>query len=226
RHDDRLSIVEHLDELRGRVFVCLAVLVVVFAVCFWQSPHLLNALNAPLHDISQTARNHISGITGDQVGERSHLLSAAGGLTRLARQNDLSPGDRAIIGRVAEQLGAAAKSLPSTAPGVAPVTLGPGEPFTVTVTVCLYFSLLISLPLLLYELLAYVMPALTPRERSAVLPVVWVAPLLFFIGVGFTYSVVLPAAIRFLQGYNAADFQALVQARPLYSFEVLTMGAI
>jgi sec-independent protein translocase protein TatC len=37
---------------------------------------------------------------------------------------------------------------------------------------------------------------------------------------------VLPAAIKFLQGYNASQFQALVQASPLYSFEVLTMGAI
>jgi len=37
---------------------------------------------------------------------------------------------------------------------------------------------------------------------------------------------VLPPAIKFLQGYNASQFQALVQAQPLYSFEVLTMGSI
>jgi sec-independent protein translocase protein TatC len=52
------------------------------------------------------------------------------------------------------------------------------------------------------------------------------APLLFMIGVVFTYIIVLPAAISFLQGYNSAQFNALVQAKPLYSFEVLTMGAI
>ena len=52
------------------------------------------------------------------------------------------------------------------------------------------------------------------------------APLLFVIGVVFTYLIVLPPAVRFLQGYNAGQFQALVQAKPLYSFEVLTMGAI
>ncbi len=52
------------------------------------------------------------------------------------------------------------------------------------------------------------------------------APFLFVVGVVFTYLIVLPAAIRFLQGYNAAQFNNLVQAKPLYSFEVLTMGAI
>ncbi len=52
------------------------------------------------------------------------------------------------------------------------------------------------------------------------------APVLFVIGVVFTYLVVLPPAVRFLQGYNANQFQALVQAKPLYSFEVLTMAAI
>jgi sec-independent protein translocase protein TatC len=52
------------------------------------------------------------------------------------------------------------------------------------------------------------------------------APILFVIGVVFTYFIVLPAAIRFLQGYNSANFNALVQAKPLYSFEVLTMASI
>ena len=52
------------------------------------------------------------------------------------------------------------------------------------------------------------------------------APLLFVAGVVFTYIIVMPAAIRFLQGYNSSQFDALVQAKPLYSFEVVTMGAI
>jgi sec-independent protein translocase protein TatC len=225
-HDQRLSIVDHLDELRSRLIVCVSVLVVVFGVCFVESPHLLNVLNAPLTHLSKTERNHISGITGDQVGERVHLLNAVGDLQLLAHSSTLASGDRMLIGATASQFKDAAKALPSKSPGPVPVTLGPGEPFTTTITVCLYFSLLISLPLLLYELLAFVIPALTPREKSFVLPLIWVAPILFFAGVVFTDVIVLPAAIKFLQGYNASQFQALVQASPLYSFEVLTMGAI
>ena len=68
-------------------------------------------------------------------------------------------------------------------------------------------------------------PALSPRAarrdadhaRRAVL---------FVAGVVFTYFVVLPAAVQFLQGYNCDQFDILVQAKPLYTFQVLTMGAI
>lgn len=225
-HEDRLSVVDHLDEFRNRLIVCIAVLAVVFGVCFWQSPRLLDVLNHPLTHLSGTARNHISGVTGDQVGERQHLLGAASDLRQLARSSALAPGDRALIGGAASQLDGAAKALPAQTPGVAPVTLGPGEPFTVSLTVAVYFALLVSLPLILYEIYAYVVPAFTPRERAVAVPIMFVAPMMFFLGVLFTYFVVLPPAIKFLQGYNASQFQALVQARPLYSFEVLTMGSI
>ncbi len=225
-HEDQLSVVDHLDELRSRLIVCASVLVVVFAVCFWQNPHLLNALNAPLKDLSNTARNHISGITGDQVGERSQLLNAVGDLQLLARSSTLAPGDRALIAAAASHFEGAAKALPSTSAGPTPITTRPGEPFTVSLTVSFYFAILISLPLLLYQLFAFIVPALRPREKAVALPTMIVAPVLFFAGVLFTYILVLPPAIKFLQGYNASQFQALVQAQPLYSFEVLTMGSI
>lgn len=219
-HEDQLSVVDHLDELRSRLIVCASVLVVVFAVCFWQNPHLLNALNAPLKDLSNTARNHISGITGDQVGERSQLLNAVGDLQLLARSSTLAPGDRALIAAAASHFEGAAKALPSTSAGPTPITTRPGEPFTVSLTVSFYFAILISLPLLLYQLFAFIVPALRPREKAVALPTMIVAPVLFFAGVLFTYILVLPPAIKFLQGYNASQFQALVQAQPLYSFEV------
>jgi len=224
-HEDQLSIVDHLDELRSRLIVCVSVLAVVFGVCFWQNPHLLNALNAPLHHLSKTARNHISGITGDQVGERGHLLNAVGDLQLLARSSTLAPGARALIAAAASQFEGAAKALPSTSAGPDPITTGVGEPFTVSLTVSFYFAILISLPVLLYELFAFIVPALRPREKAVARPIMIVAPVLFFAGVVFTYMIVLPAAIKFLQGYNASQFQALVRAQPLYSFEVLTMGA-
>ena len=52
------------------------------------------------------------------------------------------------------------------------------------------------------------------------------APVLFLVGVVFTFLMVMPPAVKFLQGYNSDNFHALVQAKPLYSFEVLTMAAI
>jgi sec-independent protein translocase protein TatC len=225
-HEDQLSVVDHLDELRNRLFVCVGVLAVVFGFCFWQNAHLLNILNEPLKHLSTTAKNHISGITGDQVGERGQLLDAASDLQQLGHSSTMASGDRALLAAAGVHIEKAAKALPSKSAGPVPVTLGPGEPFTVSLTVAFYFAVLISIPVLLYEIYAFVVPAFNPREKAVALPIIVVAPMLFVAGAVFTYYIVLPAAIRFLQGYNAAQFQALVQAKPLYSFEVLTMGGI
>jgi sec-independent protein translocase protein TatC len=45
---ERLTLVAHLDELRARLVVVLAVLAVAVSICFWQSGAILNALAAPL----------------------------------------------------------------------------------------------------------------------------------------------------------------------------------
>ena len=56
-HEDQLSIVEHLDELRSRLIVCFAVLFVAFGVCFWQNHALIQALNRALPQSSTAAQN-------------------------------------------------------------------------------------------------------------------------------------------------------------------------
>src|SRR5436305_357582 len=50
QYDERLTLVEHLDELRTRLIVCIVVLVITCGLCFWQNHHLLHILNAPLPD--------------------------------------------------------------------------------------------------------------------------------------------------------------------------------
>jgi sec-independent protein translocase protein TatC len=47
-HEDRLTLVEHLDELRTRLVVCLVVLGVALALCFWQNHLLLEIAAGPL----------------------------------------------------------------------------------------------------------------------------------------------------------------------------------
>jgi sec-independent protein translocase protein TatC len=225
-HEDRLSVVDHLDELRHRLIICASVLVVAFGFCFWQNDHILSFLNTPYHKGQHTrAHNQIGGIAGGEAGARTHLINAAGGLSLLSRQKDQSTTDSAILAGIAQQVSAAAKQFPKTNSDN-PITIGVGEPFTVAITVSFYSALLISLPLLLYEAFAFIVPALSPKEKRAALPVVITAPALFVAGAAFTYVVVLPAAIKFLQGYNSTQFNSVVQAAPLYQFEVLTMAAI
>src|SRR4051812_35698051 len=50
RHEDQLTLVEHLDELRTRLIVSGFVLLVAFALCFWQNHLILDLLNEPLPD--------------------------------------------------------------------------------------------------------------------------------------------------------------------------------
>jgi sec-independent protein translocase protein TatC len=57
-------------------------------------------------------------------------------------------------------------------------------------------------------------------------PLLILAPALFAAGAAFGYFVVLPPAVRFLQGFNHGAFHVLVQARDYYRFELMTMLAL
>src|SRR5215210_7142414 len=48
RHEDRLSLVEHLDELRKRLIFCVVTFVACFAVCLWQRDAIFDIINRPL----------------------------------------------------------------------------------------------------------------------------------------------------------------------------------
>ena len=162
-HEDRLSIVEHLDELRSRLVICAFAFAVTFGLCFWQNDFVLDVANDPLG------------------------------------------GDRQ------------------------PITLSPAEAFTTTMTVSAYFAILLALPVILYQLYAFVLPAFTPKEKRVARPLLLLVPILFISGAVFGYFVVVPAALDFLLDFNADQFQNEIRARDYYSFIALTlisMGAL
>ncbi len=225
-HDERLSIVDHLDELRSRLIVCGLTLAVAFGVCFWQNHRLLNLLNRELPASASTKQNHLNGLTGDTANAGHDFSAAAAALQRLAASRSQSAPDRALLRAIGTDVADAARALPQSNPKRLPVTLSPGEPFTTTLSVAFYAALILSLPVLIYQVYAFVLPALNRRERRVALPVMAMAPGLFVIGVAFAYIVVLGPAIHFLQTYNSKNFDILVGARPLYSFEILTMLGI
>jgi sec-independent protein translocase protein TatC len=225
-HDDRLSIVDHLDELRSRLIVSGIALVIAFGFCFWQNHALLRVLNRALPATPATSSNHISGLTGDSVREARGLEQIAGAAARLSQSKTQSASDRALFSQLERGANAAARALPRSTAKRLPITIGVGEPFTTTLTVAAYFALLFSLPILIYQGYAFVIPALNPQERRTALPLMSVAPALFITGVVFAYAVVLPPAVHFLQGYNSQNFDILVQAKTYYTFEILTMLGI
>jgi sec-independent protein translocase protein TatC len=86
-----------------------------------------------------------------------------------------------------------------------------------------------SLPIVLFQLYGFVLPAFSPNERRVALPLLAAIPCLFAIGVLFGYFVVLPAGVRFFQNFNSSEFNVLVQAGPYYKFAatvLLAMGLV
>ena len=220
--EDRLSIIDHLDELRSRIFICLAALLVAFCVCFWQNHALLNLLNRALPKASTHG-----------IANQGRVNSAISNVfKRLSVETaDLAPYLKPGGGKVAEAISrdmlSAGKQIPAYVnKREKPIVLGVGEGFVVTMLVSAYFALLITLPLILYQVYAFVIPALSREERRVATPTVLAAPLLFLAGAVFTYFAVLPPAVHFLQGYNSNEFQVLIQAGSYYKFEIMLMMGI
>jgi sec-independent protein translocase protein TatC len=73
--------------------------------------------------------------------------------------------------------------------------------------VAILIGLMISMPVLVYEILAFVVPALTTSEKKWVFPILFGAVGLFLVGVAFSYYVVVPSALKFLLnwGHSVAE---------------------
>ena len=159
-HEDRLSVVDHLGELRSRLIASLIAFIVAFALTSWQNHLVLEIVNKPLPD------------------------------------------------------------------GVQPITLGPAESFYATITNSAYAALLLALPVVLYQLYAFVLPAFSPSERRVALPMLLLIPVLFIAGVVFCYFLVLQPALNFLLHFNSDEFNIEVRARDYYSFVTMVMIAM
>ncbi len=233
-HDDRLSLVDHLDELRTRLIFSAAVLAVAFGFCLWQNHALLHIINKPLQRQTVKQVEKGEGTVGQAVLAQRALIKVAGDAQSAVSVlsspgSGLSSQARAQLAPLIAALKTDVERIPRNAQGDKPATLGVGEPLTATLTVTFYFALIISLPFILWELYGFILPALNPRERRMAVPLLTAVPFLFLTGVVFGYFVVLPAAVRFLVNFNAGEFNVIVQASQFYSFAatiLLAMGLV
>lgn len=105
------------------------------------------------------------------------------------------------------------------------ITFGISEPFTTTMTVAAYGAIILSLPIILYQAYAYLLPAFSDHQRRTIMPLLLLIPVLFIAGIAFGYVVVLPAATKFLLNFNDSQFNIQVRAREYYSFFASTLLA-
>src|SRR4051795_12767905 len=102
-HEDRLSLVEHLDELRSRLIISLIILIVSFSVCFAFNGTLLDIVNKPLEHTTQKNVDRGRGPLGQtkKVGDavRGVGQSVDGTLAILSRPDSgLPKATRAALG--------------------------------------------------------------------------------------------------------------------------------
>ena len=90
----------------------------------------------------------------------------------------------------------------------------PLEGFTIRFFVAIFFAFVVCFPIVLWEVLAFFLPALKPNERRWVLPTLAVGSLLFVLGVVFCYCLILGAAFGWMTGESDAIGTVLPDAAP------------
>jgi sec-independent protein translocase protein TatC len=160
RPDERLSVVDHLDELRRRLIISALTLAIAFAGMYALHDRLVQLLTWPL------------------------------------------PHDHQRL-----------------------ITLSPTEPFFITLKVVFWAAILIALPVWLYQVYAFVIPAVADQSRRVMLAVVAGLAALFAGGVAFGYAVVLPVALRFLTGFGGDAFDTQLRAGDYFAFATSLMLA-
>jgi sec-independent protein translocase protein TatC len=81
--------------------------------------------------------------------------------------------------------------------------LAPGEYFFVSIKVAAYSGILVASPVILYQIIAFVLPGLTSKERRLLGPIVFGSSILFAAGLTFAYIALIPAALNFFITYGA-----------------------
>lgn len=152
-----MTLLEHLKELRNRVFICSIAVVIGVLICFFFWETILGWMLAP-------AREQIEGF----------------------KVSSFSPTDR--IG--------------------------------IVVKIGLYGGLIIASPVIIFQMLMFVVPGLTPSEKRLLLPGV-LGTIVFLIGgMAFAYWVILPASLGFLLELGSDEIQNVTGVKQYVDFVV------
>jgi sec-independent protein translocase protein TatC len=109
------------------------------------------------------------------------------------------------------------------AQGVKFLQLAPGEYFFVSLKVAGYSGLLLATPFILYQIVQFVLPGLTRRERRLLAPIVLGSTVLFAVGLVFAYFLLIPAALKFFISYGADVVEQLWSIDKYFEFVLLLL---
>ena len=99
------------------------------------------------------------------------------------------------------------------------------EPFMAILKISIYAGLIVSLPIVMWQFWAFIMPALYENERRNIIPYVGLTTGLFLCGVVFCYYLVLPIGLKWLLNFSAGQFTVLLHVDAYVSFITLFLLA-
>jgi sec-independent protein translocase protein TatC len=86
-----------------------------------------------------------------------------------------------------------------------------------------YCGLLLGSPIILYEIIAFIIPGLTKAERRFLGPIVLGSSVLFYAGITFSYLVLVPAALNFFVNYAEGAVESLWSIDQYFEFVLVLM---
>jgi len=93
------------------------------------------------------------------------------------------------------------------------IQLSPGEYLISTLKIAIYTGLLISVPIILSQIICFIFPGLTIKEKKFILPLIGISFTLFNLSLNFSYTILIPAALKFFVQYGENVIE------PLWSFD-------
>merc|ERR1712100_81992 len=93
------------------------------------------------------------------------------------------------------------------------IQLSPGEYLISTIRIAIYTGLLVCVPVILSQVICFIFPGLTLKEKKFILPLILISFTLFSLSINFSYSILIPAALKFFIQYSENVIE------PLWSFD-------
>lgn len=247
----QMSFLEHLDELRRRIVNSVIILAIAFGVCWYFSGDIYNFLSVPVRKAiaeAERRKEKVEGVLplselkeGDQgryvFDKKTQLGSAlvapgtsvnaivtrdADGNVGMFTDEPIYTGNMIIPKGVRLPVDFNSKPSDDSLSDERMVVTTAMEPFTLYMTVSLYAAIALSLPLLLWQIWAFISPALYKHEKKYVTPFIGLSTISFVIGAAFAYYVLFPPAANYLLGLGG-DFQLMLKASDYLDFITLIM---
>lgn len=96
--------------------------------------------------------------------------------------------------------------------GSLPAVFDPLEAMTLRFTLSFWAAIVISSPVIVWQAMAFMLPALKPNERMWVIPTFLAAIALFIVGAAFAYTIILPASFDWLIAQAGTSMRTILRA--------------